>query len=155
MKSVMTTLLGGTLLAVSLTAAAQLSPEEQIETRKAGFTYMAWNMGKIKAQVIDESVEYNPEQVSAAAQTIAAIANSGMGALFGPGTDHDVGDQATRADPALFDNMNDMAELAGNLGTASDNLVTAAATGDPSAVRAAFGEVGKSCKACHDKYRLD
>ena len=52
MKSVITTLLGGTLLVVSLSAAAaQLSPEDQIETRKAGFTYMAWNMGKIKAQV--------------------------------------------------------------------------------------------------------
>ncbi|MBA6420857.1 cytochrome c [Pseudomonas sp. 5Ae-yellow] len=156
MKSVITTLLGGTLLVVSLSAAAaQLSPEDQIETRKAGFTYMAWNMGKIKAQVIDESVEYNPEQVSAAANAIAAIANSGMGALFGPGTDQDVGKQVTRADPALFANMNDMAELAGNLGTASDNLVAAAATGDASAVRVAFGEVGKSCKACHDKYRLD
>ena len=181
MKSVITTLLGGTLLAVSLSAAAaQLSPEDQIETRKAGFTYMAWNMGKIKAQVIDESVEYNPEQVSAAANAIAAIANSGMGALFGgegndillgvdgddrivgdegalfgPGTGQDVGKQVTRADPALFANMNDMAELAGNLGTASDNLVAAAATGDASAVRVAFGEVGKSCKACHDKYRLD
>ena len=77
MKTVMTTMLGSALLATSLSAAA-MDPEKQIETRQAGFSYMAWNMGKIKAQVIDGSVEYNQQQVEAAANTIAAIANSGI-----------------------------------------------------------------------------
>ena len=101
MKTVMTTLLGSALLAASLSAAA-MDPEKQIETRQAGFSYMAWNMGKIKAQVIDGSVEYNQQQVEAAANTIAAIANSGIGALFGPGTEKDIGDVRTSADPSLL-----------------------------------------------------
>lgn len=144
-------LLGG---AVTTAHAQQVSPEDQIELRQAGFSYMSWNMGKIKAQVIDGSVEYNQAQVSAAANTIAAIANSGMGALFGPGTEKDIGDLHTRADPALFDNMQDMAQLAGNLGTAATNLAEQAETGDQDAIKVAFGEVGKTCKGCHDKYRL-
>ncbi|MEL0166526.1 MAG: cytochrome c [Pseudomonadaceae bacterium] len=154
MKSVITTLLGGALLATSLSAAA-MDPEKQIETRQAGFTYMAWNMGKIKAQVIDGSVEYNQQQVEAAANTIAAIANSGIGALFGPGTEQDIGNVHTRVDPALFANMQDVAQLAGNMGTAANTLAAKAATGDQAEIRMAFGEVGKTCKACHDKYRLD
>ena len=118
MKTVMTTLLGSALLAASLSAAA-MDPEKQIETRQAGFSYMAWNMGKIKAQVIDGSVEYNQQQVEAAANTIAAIANSGIGALFGPGTEKDIGDVRTSADPSLFENMQDVAQLAGNMGAAA------------------------------------
>ena len=31
----------------------------------------------------------------------------------------------------------------------------AAKTGDVAAIRAAFGETGKSCKACHDQFRKD
>ncbi|WP_341706694.1 cytochrome c [Halopseudomonas sp.] len=154
MKSVMTTLLGTALLATSLSAAA-MDPEKQIDTRQAGFTYMAWNMGKIKAQVIDGSVEYNQQQVEAAANTIAAIANSGIGALFGPGTEKDIGNVRTRVDPALFENMQDVAQLAGNMGTAANTLAEKAAAGDQSEIRMAFAEVGKTCKACHDKYRLD
>lgn len=154
MKSVMTTLLGTALLATSLSAAA-MDPEKQIDTRQAGFTYMAWNMGKIKAQVIDGSVEYNQQQVEAAANTIAAIANSGIGALFGPGTEQDIGNVRTRVDPALFENMQDVAQLAGNMGIAANTLAEKAAAGDQSEIRLAFAEVGKTCKACHDKYRLD
>ena len=28
-----------------------------------------------------------------------------------------------------------------------------AATGDQAAIKAQFGELGKACKSCHDKYR--
>lgn len=156
MKTVIAGALSALLLGGAVTAAyAQVSPEDQIEIRQAGFTYMAWNLGKIKAQVIDGSVEYNQQQVSAAANAIDAIANSGMGALFGPGTEKDIGDLHTRADPALFENMQDMAELAGNLGTAASNLAAKAETGDQDEIRVAFGEVGKSCKSCHEKYRME
>jgi len=155
MKTVIAGALSVLLLGGVVTAQAQVSPEDQIELRKAGFSYMAWNMGKLKAQVIEESVEYDQQQVEAAANTIAAIANSGIGALFGPGTEKDVGHQRTRVDPALFDNMPDVAKLAGNMGTAANTLAAEAKTGDKDAIRVAFGEVGKTCKACHEKYRMD
>src|SRR5690606_22376442 len=102
----------GAGMAVALVAQAQSpSAEDQIKFRKAGYSFMSWNMGKIKAQVVDGSVAYDPAQVEAAARAIAGIANSGMGALFGPGTDEDVGDQRTRARPELFQNFPDVATL--------------------------------------------
>ena len=156
----MNPLLAGALAAIvaaaGLTAHAEaLSAEDQIKLRKAGYSYMSWNMGKIKAQVIDQSVAYNPQQILAAANTLDAIANSGMGALYGPGTDKQVGSQTTRVNPDMFDNFDDVAKISGQLSQATGELVSAATADDQAAIRVAFGNVGQSCKACHDKYRMD
>ncbi|HAY10725.1 MAG TPA: cytochrome C, partial [Thauera sp.] len=94
------------------------------------------NMGKIKANV---EGEFNAQQVQAAANAIAAIAGSGMGALYGPGTDKDIGDRKTRAKPELFQNMEDVGKLAMDFNAAAANLAQAAASGDKAAVQKAFG----------------
>ena len=142
------------ILALSLagTASAQVKPEDQIKYRQAGYSFMAWNMGKIKANV---EGEYNAQQVQAAANAIAAIAGSGMGALYGPGTDKAVGDRKTRVKPEFFQNMEDVGKLATDFNNAAANLAKVAATGDKAAVQKAFGETGETCKACHDKYRME
>ena len=142
------------ILALSLagTASAQVKPEDQIKYRQAGYSFMAWNMGKIKANV---EGEYNAQQVQAAANAIAAIAGSGMGALYGPGTDKAVGDRKTRVKPEFFQNMEDVGKLATDFNAAAANLAKVAATGDKAAVQKAFGETGETCKACHDKYRME
>ncbi|NCA70273.1 MAG: cytochrome c [Sphingobacteriia bacterium] len=147
-----TTLLAIGALGLASTALADLKPEEQIKYRQAGYSFMAWNMGKIKANL---EGDYNAEQVAAAANAIAAIANSGMGALYGPGTDKNVGDVKTRLKPEFFANLEDVGVIAGNFVTASNQLAAVAAEGDQADVSNAFGEVGRACKACHDKYRAD
>ena len=37
-------------LSVAAGASAQMKPEDQIKARKAGYAFMSWNMGKIKAR---------------------------------------------------------------------------------------------------------
>ncbi|WP_218143586.1 cytochrome c [Pseudomonas yangmingensis] len=147
--------LATTVMTAAVQASAQVSPEDQIKFRKAGYSFMSWNMGKIKAQVIDGSVEYNQQQILAAANAIAAIGSSGMGALYGPGTDRDVGSQTTRVKPELFENFPDVAQLSGDFVEAANNLVAQAESGDQAAIRTAFGRLGETCKSCHDKYRKD
>lgn len=132
--------------------AGDLKPAEQIQTRQAGYTFMAWNMGKIKANL---DGNFDAKQVAASANVIAAIANSGMGALYGPGTDKNIGKVHTDVKPELFANPEEVGKLAGNFVAAADNLAKVAATGDAAAVKTAFGDVGKSCKACHDKFRAE
>lgn len=151
-KSLIHAALGIVALSLAATASAQVKPEDQIKYRKAGYSYMSWNMGKIKANL---EGEFNKDQVVAAANAINAIANSGMGALYGPGTDKSIGDQKTRVKPELFQNMPEVGKLAGEFNAATGKLATAAASGDKAAVQAAFGDVGKSCKACHDKFRAE
>ena len=141
------------LLGAASAHAEGLTAEEQIKTRKAGYSFMAWNMGKIKAQVIDGSVPYNASQVQAAANAIEAIANSGMSALYGPDTAQKQGEQTTRLKPEFFNNLEEAGRLGRNLSLATVDLQAAAQTADPEAIKKAFGKVGQACKACHDKFR--
>ena len=154
-KSILAGALAVVVAGASLSAQAAVSPEEQIKLRKAGYSYMSWNMGKIKGQVIDQSVAYNQQQILAAANTLDAIANSGMGALYGPGTDKQVGAEKTRVKPEMFENFDEVAKISGELSQATAQLVAAANADDQAALRTAFAAVGQSCKACHDKYRMD
>lgn len=143
------------LLCVSLVGtamAAGLKPEEQILTRQAGYQFMAWNMGKIKANL---DGNFNQSQVQNAAGAIAGIANSGMGALYGPGTDKTVNGVETRAKPELFTNQQEVGKLARDFINAANNMAEVAAKGDEAEVKQAFGALGESCKACHKQFRED
>ncbi|MBE02089.1 cytochrome c [Marinobacter lutaoensis] len=133
-------------------ALAQMSVEDQIETRQAAFQFAAWNMGKIKAQVVDGSVAYNPEQMQAAANAVAAVANSGLGSLFGPGTGMDQAD-GTKLKPAFFDEPDKAREIAIRFAQEASKLQAVARAGDADALAQQFRAVGQSCKACHDRYR--
>lgn len=145
--------LGTIAIALTGTAnSADLKPEEQIQTRQAGYKFMSWNMGKIKANL---EGDYSQPQVQAAADAIAGIANSGMGALYGPGTNKDIGDVKTRVKPELFTNQEEVGKVAVAFIEAANNMAETAALGDKAEVKTAFGELGESCKACHDKFRKD
>jgi cytochrome c556 len=135
-------------------AQQSLKPEEMIKIRKSGYSFMSWNMGKIKANL---DGNFNKEQVIAAANVVAATANSGMGALFAPGTEKDVGDQKTRVKPDFFDpaNKNKLSEVAMNFNREANELAKVAATGDVAAIKAQFGKTGGTCKGCHDAFRKD
>jgi len=150
MKKFTIAALGIVALSLATSASAQVKPEDQIKYRQAAYSFASWNMGKIKTN-LDGS--YNADQVKAAANAIAAVANSGLGALFGPGTDKAVGAQKTSVKPELFQNGTEVAKLSGNFAKAANELAAAAATGDAVAVKAAFGETGKTCKACHDQFK--
>ncbi|NLD13998.1 MAG: cytochrome c [Gammaproteobacteria bacterium] len=154
MKKLVLGSLSAVLLASSMTATA-MDAEDAIQFRQAGYKFMAWNMAKIKAMAIDGSAEWNPAQVQAAANSIAATANSGMGALFIPGTEADVGDTKTRVKPEMFSDIEGVTEVGMAFHKAANELAAAAETGDKAAVAKAFGATGQSCKGCHDKFRKD
>ena len=136
-------------------AYADIKPEDAIKFRKASYSAMSWNMGKIKAMTIDNPESFDAKQVGAAAAVIAAIANSGMGALYVPGSESDIGDMTTRAKAEIFTDKAGVKEVAVNFIQAANNLNKVAAGGDKIAIAQAFKDTGASCKACHDKYRKD
>ena len=151
MKSVVSAIAAVILVSLAGTASAQaLKPEEMIKFRKAGYSFMSWNMGKIKANL---EGNFNKDQVAAAANLVAATANSGMGALFGPGTDKEVAGERTRVKPEFFEQPDKVRELAMNFAKEANELAKIAATGDAAAVKAQFGKTGGTCKACHDEFR--
>ena len=139
-------------VAGSVLAQQALKPEEMTKTRKAAYGFMAWNMGKIKSNL---DGGFNKEQVAAAGAAVAAVANSGLGALFGPGSERDVGDQKTRVKPEFFQQPDKVRELAVNFSKEANELARLAAAGDAAAIKTQFGKTGATCKACHDSFRKD
>ncbi len=142
------------LLAITLTgtAAAQLKPEDAIKFRQSGYGFMAWNMGRIKANV--EGGQFNKEEVIKAANAIQAIANSGMGALYLPGTDKGAGWEKTRVKPAFFTDKEGVAKVAMAFNKEANEMAKVAATGDVAAIKEQFGKLGGACKACHDDFKI-
>ncbi|MCL1825596.1 MAG: cytochrome c [Betaproteobacteria bacterium] len=150
-KVTITTILGIAALSLASSAVAQVKPEEQIKFRKAAYSFASWNMGKIKANL---EGTYDAAQVKAAANAIAAVASSGLGALFSPGTEKSIGEQKTSVKPELFQKGDVVAKMAGDFAAASNELVKAADSGDVAAIKAAHGKVGTTCKSCHDEFKL-
>jgi cytochrome c556 len=144
-------LLCGSVLAQPL---PQLKPEEVIRYRKAGYTFMNWNMLKLKA-MLDGSAPFNKDQALAAATSINSTVNSGMAALFPAGSDKDAGSEKTRLKAEFFTQPDKLKEVAGAYRAAGGKLASAAATGDPALIKVAFDDMGKSCKGCHDAFRKD
>ncbi|RIX44710.1 MAG: cytochrome c [Rhodocyclales bacterium GT-UBC] len=153
MKSKLVAALLATVVAGS--AFAQAKPEDAIKFRQAGYTFMAWNMGKLKGMLVDNPASFNKEQAIAAANLIAATANSGMGALYVPGSDKGVGFKETRVKHELFTDKEGVGKVAVAFNKEANELAKVAATGDAAALKAQFGKVGETCKGCHDKFRKD
>jgi cytochrome c556 len=134
----------------ALPAAAQFAkPEDAIKYRKAAFTVMAAHFGRVGAMV-QGRVPFD----AAAAQANLEVANT-MAKLpftaFGPGTD--TGD--TRAKPNIWSDNAKFTAAATKMQEEMAKLNTAAKSGNLDQIKAAFGPVGGTCKACHDDFRKE
>lgn len=138
-------------LAAAATAVAQQGPkpEQLIKWRQSAYQVLAWNTGRIKANV---DGQFNKDDVIKAANTIAAIANSGLGALYAPGTENGKGWHDTAAKPELFTDKK-AGEVAANFNKEANELAKVASAGDVAAVKAQLAKVQGTCKACHDDFR--
>ncbi len=153
MKKTATLLAAGLGLSViAASVQAQMKVEDAIAFRQSGYKFMAWNMGRIKANL---EGQYNKDQVIQAANVIQAIANSGMGQLYVPGSDQGKGWKETRVKKELFTDKEGVGKVAKAFNEAANEMAKVAATGDVAAVKAQFGKLGETCKGCHDKYRTE
>jgi cytochrome c556 len=142
------------LLATTATAAIAGPIEEQIRFRQSAYSFAAWNVQKIKSQVVDHPETFNKESVAASANAIAAVANSGLGALYGEGTDKGIGWKESRLKPEFFQRKDEVTTVATNFNQATNELAKVAATGDVGAIKTQFSKVTESCKGCHDLIRI-
>ena len=140
-------------LMTATSAFAQQKAEDLIKTRQGAYKVIAWNVGRIKASV---EGQFNKDEVLKAATAIQALANSGLGALYVPGTDKGVGYHETAAKPEIFDpNNKKIGEVAGNFNKEANELAKVAASGDKEAVKVQLGKLQQTCKACHDDFRKE
>lgn len=140
------------LLAATLATAAtaQVKPEDAIKWRQSGYGFMAWNMARIKMNV---EGQYNKDEVIKAANAIQAIANSGMGALYLPGTDKGTGWEPTRAKAEIWKEGEKLGKAGMAFNKEANEMAKVAQTGDVAAVKEQFGKLGGTCKGCHDDFK--
>ena len=152
LKRTLLAALAVTTLSWNLGAQAQSAPkpEQIIKWRQSTFQVIGWNSGRIKANV---EGQYNKQEVVKAANSIAALANGGLGLLFVAGTETGKGWHETSVKPALFAADSKVSEYAAAFAKESTELAHLAATSDQARVKEQLGKLGQTCKACHDDYK--
>jgi cytochrome c556 len=140
------------VIAASASAFAQQAPkpENLIKWRQSAFQVVAWNSGRIKASL---DGQYNKDEVQKAANVIAAVANSGLGSLFAPGTEQGKGWHDTTAKAEAFKDTKHFGELGANFAKEANALASVAGGGDVAAIKTQYGALTKTCKACHDDFK--
>lgn len=136
---------------VALPAAAQFAkPEDAIRYRQSAYVLMGNHMGRINTQLKADKPDVAAIQRSAA---IIDFASQLPGEGYVPGSETG-GTPPTRAKAEIFKDPK-VKELGGKMREEITKLNAVAKGGDIAAIRAQFGETGKTCKACHDQYRRD
>jgi len=138
---------------ISTPAFAQPKSADPIKFRQSAMMFMRWNVGTIKKQVIKNPQSYNRKQVSAAANAIAAVANTNLLALFRPGTETGVGWKETLVKPGLFERPDDAKLYLANLRKEADELARVADSGDVDMIKPQFSKLFQACRACHKNFR--
>lgn len=136
-------------LAASLPAAAQFQkPEDAVKYRQSAMFVMANHFGRIGAMV-NGRAPYDAGAAAANAEIVATMSRLPfIGFVEGTASTQKGGANAkVWSDKAGFDagakKMQD--EIA--------KMVAASKTNNLDNLKGAFGEVGKTCKGCHDEYR--
>jgi cytochrome c556 len=100
----------------------------------------------VKADPLDaRTARANAEAMDALAQRSATWFRAGTGPESGK----------TDARAEIWQKPQDFSIKMTQWQVAARNLRTAARSADPAATRAAFSELGKTCKSCHTTYRKD
>ena len=137
-------------IAATAGAASAQDPSAAIKARQGQFRILALNLGVLGGMAKGE-IEYDQEMAQHAADNIATVASLNQSFNWPEGSDN-ASVENTRALQKIWENLPDVISKWENLGTAAAAMQTAAAEGQE-AIGPALGQVGGTCKACHDEYR--
>ncbi|TEA78086.1 c-type cytochrome [Allopusillimonas ginsengisoli] len=116
-----------------------------IDYREAAMTLLGSHFGRM-APVAKKEAPYDKDAIKANVAILNTLATLPW-AGFGEGTEGGDAKDEIWSDPEGFKQAED------KFHAGMKKLTAAADAGDFDAFRVAFGEVGKSCKSCHDSYR--
>jgi cytochrome c556 len=123
-------------------------PEFAVKYRKAVMFLIAQHFGRMAAMV-NEKASYDKAGFADNAMVVETLSRLPWPAFVVPGTDK--GDTALKS--SVFEQQAKFSELAQIFEKQTTDLVIKAKSGEFDAIKTQFGEVGKSCKACHSQFR--
>ncbi len=128
----------------------QSKAEQAIKYRQSVYKIILWNFGPM-AGMVQGKLPYEAAEFSKHAERVATMAPM---LLEGYPPDSAAG-APTRAKPEIWQNLDEFTTLMHNMENKAAALASTAREGSLEKSRAAFGELGDACKACHDKFRSD
>ncbi|MBR9980928.1 MAG: cytochrome c [Desulfatitalea sp.] len=129
-------------------AAAQFArTEDAVRYRQSTMFLIGQHFGRI-GEVVQGRKDFEPAAVAKNADLVATFARLPWDAFMVPGSD-----SGTQMRGAALSDSDGFKAAAANSEKETAKLAEVAAAGNLDAIRAQFGVVGQSCKACHDKYR--
>ncbi len=136
--------------AIALPAAAQFAkPEDAIKYRKGALFVMGQHFGRVAAMA-NGKIPFDAKAAAENAEIATAMSKLPYVAFI-EGTDKG----ETRAEPKIWTEMDKFKAAATKMQEEMVKLNVAAKSGNLDAIKAAVGDTGKSCKACHDNYRKE
>jgi cytochrome c556 len=148
------TLLAGLAVTIIAGAAWALDDKQAIratETRQAVLKVIGWNIGPMSGMV-REQIPYDAAVFQRNADRIAYMGTMLVDAFRPDTTEFPV---ETEALDNIWSEFGEFERLANAMNEKAVALNETAKGGDFDAVKAAFVELGQSCKDCHDKFRED
>ncbi|MBI3523825.1 MAG: cytochrome c [Betaproteobacteria bacterium] len=136
-------------LMVAAGASAQVKPEDAIGYRQSVMNVVGHAFGPM-ISMAQGKIPYNKDVVVKNSNVLDTIIDLPW-TSFAPGTEKGA---PTKASMKIWSESEKFKEHADKVQQAAANLAKVAKTGDEKAVKTAIGELGKSCKSCHDDYRL-
>jgi cytochrome c556 len=151
MKTLLRILVSLVLVVAALDGAyAQFAnPEHAIKYRKSVMFLIAQHFGRMGAMV-KEKIPYDKGVFTDNAMVVETLSHLPWEAVMVPGTDKG----NTTLKSSAFKQQAKFNEVAQTFEKQTTKLVSTVKSGDFSAIKRQFGEVGKSCKACHTQFRI-
>jgi cytochrome c556 len=141
-------LVAANVLTTALPAQAQFQkPEDAVKYRQGAFFVMGQHFGRLGAMV-NGRVPFDARTATDNADLVADLARLPWPA-FMAGTDKG----GTKAKAEVWSEAGRFKEGADKLQADLLKLAAAAKSGNPEALKAAFGAAATGCKACHDNFR--
>ncbi|MBV8032538.1 MAG: cytochrome c [Betaproteobacteria bacterium] len=140
---------GGLCLAgtLSFDAAAQAKPDVLVKQRQAAMTLQAKYLGPMGAMA-QGKIPYDAKLVQRNAAFLEALSKMAWDG-FEPSTKG----EKSAALPAVWDNPGEFKQAAEHFEGEAAKLAQLSKSGDEAAVKAQIAATGKSCGACHEKFR--
>lgn len=145
-------LIGAAVLA-SLAAgsvAAQVPADRAVKYRQSALTVMSTSFGRIGAHLKGD-IKLDNAALASNAEVVELMSHYAFDG-FQQGTPQ-ASTTGKGAKAEIWKEWDKFKKMQGDLQAATAKLSAAAKSGNADAIKTAFGEAGKSCKACHDAYR--
>jgi len=121
--------------------------KDAMEYRQSTFKMVGQHFGAMAAMVKGK-VDYDADTFAKNAEAVAMLSQLSVNGFTTEGTH-----KKSRAKKDIWENKADFAEKVKEFQTASATLAEVSKSGDLDKAKAAFGDVGKTCKGCHTDYR--